>query len=304
MKPFRNVIFVCSIIFISLVIYTSCNKEVNNANAIPQGQQRVSIRLSDNPINFNAVFVDIQNVAVQVVPDSCARKYHDDEDHDGTDDQDEHGDSTSQDEDHPSHCSFWDTLNIHPGVYNLLDLANGTDTILANGFTASGKITKIRITLGDKNSVVIDSVSYPLDLFNDHHTITISVGGEDVDQVSTNDLQLWLDFDAARSIIRLWDNHFVLRPFLRLWLPAHTAAIKGYVLPDSAHSVVAAIFNGDTLVAFPRRDDGFFKIRGITTASTDVFINATANNYKDTTITGVQLKIGSVTDVGTIHLHQ
>ena len=304
MKSLSKSILAGTLIVISIIIYTSCKKEVNYSSSIPQGQQRVSIRLSDNPVNFDAVFVDIQSVAVQVVPDSCTNKYHDDEDHDGTDDQDENGNNNDQGEDHPSHCSFWDTLNIHPGVYNLLDLANGTDTLLANGFTASGKITKIRITLGDKNSVVIDSVSYPLDLFDNHHTITISVRGEDVDQISTNDLQLWLDFDAGRSIVRIWDNHFVLRPFLRVWLPANTAAIKGYVLPDSARSVVAAIFNGDTLVAFPRHDDGFFKIRGITTTSADVFINATANNYKDTTIKGVQLKMGSVTDVGTIHLHQ
>ncbi|HEY1869498.1 MAG TPA: hypothetical protein VGG71_00500, partial [Chitinophagaceae bacterium] len=85
MKSFRNLILACSVIFISLIIYTSCNKEVNSAAVVPKGQQRVSIRLSDNPVNFNAVFVDIQSVEVQVVPDSCANRYHDDEDHDGTD---------------------------------------------------------------------------------------------------------------------------------------------------------------------------------------------------------------------------
>ncbi|MFI5186333.1 MAG: hypothetical protein ACHQF0_06390, partial [Chitinophagales bacterium] len=104
-------------------------------------------------------------------------------------------------------------------------------------------------------------------------------------------------------IVRVRDNHFVLKPFLRVWLPAHTASVEGYVLPDSAQSVVAAIFNGDTLVAIPRHN-GFFKIRGITATSTDVFINATANNYQDSTITGVSLQVGKETDLGTVHLHQ
>jgi Domain of unknown function (DUF4382) len=292
MKHLRKLIPIFILVFIFILIYSSCRKEASTS--IPQGQQRVSIRLSDNPVNFSAVNVDIQSVAVQVIPDSCINRYHDDDNHDGDDDQDH---------DRKARCSYWDTLNIHPGVYNLLDLANGTDTILASGLTVSGKITKIRLILGDNNNVVIDSVSYPLTLWNNDHTVTIRLRGEDVDQISANDLQFWLDFDAGRSIVRIRDNQFVLRPFLRVWLPAHAATIEGHVLPDSAQSVVAAIFNGDTLVAFPR-DNGFFKIRGITATSADVFINATANNYQDTTITGVQLQIGHETDLGTIHLHQ
>jgi len=293
MKHFRNLISAFILIFVFIFVYTSCRKEAGS-NAIPQGQQKISIRLSDNAVNFGAVNVDIQSVAVQVIPDSCLNKYHDDFDHDGDDDHDHN---------RGARCSSWDTLNIRPGVYNLLDLANGTDTILASGLTVTGKITKIRLILGDNNSVVIDSVSYPLTLWNNDHVVTIALRGEDVDQIGTNDLQFWLDFDAGHSIVRVHDNHFMLRPFLRVWLPAHTGSVQGYVQPDSAQSVVAAIFNGDTLVAIPRHN-GFFKIRGITSTSTDVFINATANNYQDTTITGVQLQVGKTTDLGTIHLHQ
>ena len=295
MKHTRSLILVSSLAFCFLVFYTSCEKEANSSANIPQGQQRISIRLSDNPVNFDAVNVDIQSVAVQVISDSCLGRHHDDDDNDGEDDHDH---------DHDARCSVWDTLDIHPGVYNLLDLANGADTILANGFTVSGKISKIRLTLGDQNSVVIDNVSYPLTLWNNDPHVTIKVKGEDVDMISQNDLQFWLDFDAGRSIVRIRDNNFVLKPFLRVWLPAHTASISGHVQPDSAASVVAAIFNGDTLVAIPKHHDGFFKIRGITATSADVFINATANGYQDTTIAGVQLSVGKDTDVGTVQLHQ
>jgi hypothetical protein len=295
MKHSRSLILVPFLVFIFIIFYTSCQKEANISASIPQGQQRISIRLSDNPVNFDAVNVDIQSVEVQVIPDSCQGHHHDDEDDDGEDDHDH---------DHDARCSVWDTLDIHPGIYNLLDLANGTDTILANGFTVTGKISKIRLTLGDQNSVLIDSVSYPLTLWNDSHHITIKIKGEDVDMISPNDLQFWLDFDAGRSIVRIRDNNFVLRPFLRVWLPSHTASISGHVLPDSSASVVAAVFNGDTLVAIPKHYNGYFKIRGITAASADVFINATANGYKDTTIAGVQLSIGKDTDIGTVQLHQ
>ena len=302
MKHFRNLLFASVLIFIIIILYASCSKEVSTS--VPEGQQRVRIRLSDNPINFDAVFVDIQTVQVQVIPDSCRSRFTDDDDHDGDDDDHDDGDDDHDDGDHDSRCSVWDTLNIRPGIYNLLDLSNGADTILASGFTVAGKIVKIRLTLGDHNSVVIDGVSYPLTLWNNRHQVTISVRGEDVDNITPTDLQLWLDFDAGRSIVRISDNHFVLRPSLTLWVPAHTASIRGRVLPENAKSIVAAIFNGDTLVAIPGHDDGYFKIRGITSTKADVFINATANGYKDTTITSVQLTIGKETDIGTIHLHQ
>ena len=132
----------------------------------------------------------------------------------------------------------------------------------------------------------------------------ISVRGENVSQISPNDLQLWLDFDAGRSIVKIRDNRFVLKPYLRLFIPDHTASLKGIILPREAHPVVAAIVNTDTLIAIPDRESGRFKIRGITGTTADVFINATANGYKDTTITGIGLAIGRETDIGTIRLHQ
>jgi hypothetical protein len=309
MKRITSSLVIASTIIFTFLVYTSCQKEINNSGSTPPGQQHVQIRLSDNPIPFSAVNVDIQMVEVQVLPDSCKNRSGDDDDGD----DDHQGDNNDQGDDgehdggcsgQTSRCAVWDTLNVHPGVYNLLHLANGTDTILASGLTVAGTITKIRLTLGDHNSVVIDSVSYPLTLLNNVHHVTICVGGGDIDMVSPSNLQLWLDFDARRSIVRLDNNHFVLSPFLRLWLPDHTASISGRVLPGKAQAIVAAIFTGDTLVAIPRPDDGYFKIRGITSTTTDLFINATANNYRDTTITGISLTIGSNKDVGTIQLHQ
>ena len=38
------------------------------------------------------------------------------------------------------------------GVYNLLDLSNGADTLLATGLTLQGRINKIKLVLGNSNS--------------------------------------------------------------------------------------------------------------------------------------------------------
>jgi hypothetical protein len=274
---------------IPVVIFYSCKKEKSDSS-IPEGQQRVRIRLSDNPVNFDAVYVDIQKVIVQVIPDSCRGR----------------GDRNGNDcfDDDEIRCSVWDTLDIRPGVYNLLDLSNGADTLLATGLTLNGRINKIKLVLGTSNSVVIDSVSYPLTLWNNDHTVTIQVKGHDIVEITPDDLQIWLDFDAGASIVRISNNHFVLKPRLRIWVPAQTATIEGKVFPERAHAIVAAIVNGDTLVAIPNHDDGRFKIRGLIGTSADIFINATANGYQDTTIVNVPLHRGGETDIGTVQLHQ
>jgi hypothetical protein len=291
-----------ALLLLALITSTfSCRKEKDANTAVPEGQQRVSIRLSDGPVSFDAVNVDIQRVEVFVVPDSCQRNSNgsNDDDNDRSCHHDHHGD---RDRDNNG-CGSWDTLDIRTGVYNLLDLSNGADTLLATGFTVAGKVKKIRLTLGSDNSVVIDSVSYPLDLWNQFDRVTINVRGDDVDQVNPSDLQLWLDFDAGRSLVKLRNNHFVLKPFLRIWLPPQTATIKGKVVPGEASAVVSAISDGDTLVAIPR-NDGWFKIRGLRGSSADLLINATSNGYVDTTLNSISLEKGKETDIGTIQLHQ
>jgi hypothetical protein len=285
-----------SLLLITVLITFSCQKDAD-LNGVPEGQQRVRIRLSDNPVSFDAVNVDIQRVEILVKPDSCRGRDSDDDD---DDDNSCHHDHDGDDDHHDNGCAVWDTLDIRAGVYNLLDLTNGADTLLATGFTVAGKIKKIRLTLGSDNSVVVDSVSYPLTLWNTNNRVTINVRGEDIEEITPGDLQVWLDFDAGRSIVRINNNRFVLKPFLRIWLPALTASLKGKVLPEAAGAVISAISNGDTLVAIPA--DGRFKIRGLRGSTADILFNATANGYRDTTIRNVSLQHGRETDIGTIQL--
>jgi len=288
MKQLCRLLLASCLAFLIFVIPYSCQKNADNVS-VPKGQQRVKIFLTDGPVNFDAVYVDIQKVVVQVIPDSCRGR------------DDNHNDCY---DDNEYHCSVWDTLDIRPGVYNLLNLSNGTDTLLANGLTLQGRINKIKLVLGNTNSVVIDSVSYPLTLWDNQHTVTIQVKGADINEISPEDLQLWLDFDAGGSIVRVNNNHFVLKPKIKIFVPAQTASIKGKVLPEAAKAVVAAIADGDTLVAIPDHRSGWFKIRGLRGNTAQVFINATAGNYQDTTISGVTLQRGRETDIGTVRLHQ
>src|ERR1041384_2287308 len=99
MRHMPRICLYLGILLIPILIIISCKKEIADAK-IPEGQQRVRIRLSDNPVNFDAVYVDIQQVVVQVIPDSCRGRG--DHNHNDCYDDDEY------------RCSVWDTLDIRP----------------------------------------------------------------------------------------------------------------------------------------------------------------------------------------------
>ena len=51
----------------------------------------------------------------------------------------------------------WDQLAIQPAIYNLLDLTNGLDTLLAHVYLDEGsRINQVRLVLGPNNSVKTD----------------------------------------------------------------------------------------------------------------------------------------------------
>jgi hypothetical protein len=246
-----------------MLLLLGCKKE----NSSTSGKQKVSIFLTDNPVNFQAVNIDIQKVEVKIEVDSAGIERE-----------------------------FWETLSIRPGIYNLLNFRNGVDTLMAQGFITTGEIKKIRITLGKQNSVIIDSVSYPLTLKKPEVIIDI----DDIRQINPGEFKINIDFDASGSIIRLNNNQFELVPRIRTFDDDHDGRIEGRILPREAKAIVSVVTGGQTLIAIPDEDDGEFKIRGIKATTVDLIINATANGYRDTTIKNInisnkELKLATIT---------
>ncbi len=280
-------------------IFYACTKQGSSANNIPANQQKVSLYLTDGPGFFDSVFIDINTVTVIV--DTCQRDNigpfgddHGDDHHDG----DHHGDDNFD-----TACSISDTLNFNAGVYNLAGLRNGIDTILASGNIPKGRVRRIIVTLGPNNYLVKNGVKYPLNTFSDTDTrIVIKLFGDEFQTSSSNINDLWLDFDVERSIIRLWDGKFYLRPVIRIFAEERTATISGDVIPQDAFPVISVFSGQDTLYALPN-DDGRFMVRGLPTGTYSVFINS-SNGYSDTTINHVNVTVGTNTDIGTIELHK
>ena len=89
MKIIVKVLLAVTVLITFLLL--SCKKEVSTTN-----KQKVSIYLTDNPVNFQAVNINIQKVEVKVEVDS-GRIEHE----------------------------FWESLIIRPGIYNILNFRNG-----------------------------------------------------------------------------------------------------------------------------------------------------------------------------------
>jgi hypothetical protein len=294
MKTRMNPILFLPLACIAFIFFYSCQKEASNSgiNETPAGKTKLSVYLTDGPLDFQQVLVDIQRIEVKL--DTCRENDDDDDDHDGRGCDDDH-DSLQ------NHCEIWDTLDIRAGVYDLLTLRNGVDTLLASGFILNGKIERIKVTLGTNNSVMVDSVVHPLHLLGNQNFVYINIHREHLDSISSDNFRLFLDFDLSRSI-KIKDGDYWLKPVLKPFGRHSSGEIEGKVRPVHSHGMIKAYNATDTAFAMPE-DEGEFKIRGLKEGTYDLFIDG-INGYSDSTITNISVQRGRETELGTIVLHQ
>lgn len=290
MKTTYRLFFYCVLVLSVAALTFSCQKETNDNGNIPTGQTRYAVYLTDDPVSFDHVLVDIQKVEVKL--DTCRRNDDDDNNRHGCDDDHDSSDVN---------CNIWQTLDINAGVYDLLQLRNGVDTLLASGVALNGKIERIKITLGTNNSVVVDSITYPLQLINGQNFVYINIKKEHLDLVATNNLQFFLDFNLSKSI-RYFNGAYWLKPVIKPFGRHSSGEIEGKVRPVNSHGWIKAYNTTDTFYA-RSWNEGKFKIRGLRPGNYSVFIDGT-NGYRDTTINNVEVRRNDDTDMGTIELHQ
>jgi hypothetical protein len=274
----------------------SCNKS-NSSNSnpnIPKGKSQLSVYMMDGPVSYDSVLIDIRQIVVEV--DTATTQNTPDDSHQWDDDWWGWGRG-------PSNKSVvWDTLNITPGVYNLLALRNGTDTLLTSSLISSGKILKIRILLGSDNKVFVDSTTeFPLVVFGPTPFFTINVSRTDVANVTNNELKLWLDFNLNRSIF-FWSGTFYLNPFIVVFNDQMMAKLEGTVLPHGAGALVEAINGSDTLYAIPFWG-GQYQFRNVPTGTWSLTFKGD-NGYQDTTINNIVVDSMRVVQAPTVTLHK
>jgi hypothetical protein len=282
--------------FMVVLVFFACNKNnsANTNSSIPSGKSKVSVFMMDDPIPLTKVLIDIRQVVVEV--DTATGQNT--------------PDFPGQWDD--SYCGWhrginnksliWDTLSITPGVYDLLQLRNGTDTLLGSAVVTSGKILKIRITLGSDNTVFTDSTtSYPLEVFGPEPFFTINVQRQNVSSVTNNEFEMWLDFNLARSIF-FWNGEFLLKPNIIVFNDVVMAKIEGRVLPEGASPLVTAFNATDTLYAIPNWN-GAYLFRGVPSGTYSINFKGDGA-YQDTTINNIVVDSMKLVQVPTITLHK
>ena len=279
------------ILTVSLLI-TACQKQVTPGNNTTSAKQ-LSVYLTDDPCQYDSVFIDIRYVEVKI--DTSAEHMNDD--HYGDNDDDKN-------DDHQHHDQYgkWDTLTIRPGVYNVLRLRNGIDTLLASGNLPVGKIRKIRLTLGTNNSLVKAGVTYPLNLWpGTNNYVYLKIHNEDEDEVTAGHSAIWMDFNVCESI-RLTGGQYYLKPFLKPFSMQQFGRIEGKVFPHDALPFVKAFNATDSASAIPE-EEGEYKIRGLKEGAYTISFTG-SNGYRDTTISNIQVQRGRETHIPDITLRK
>ncbi|MFL5772343.1 MAG: DUF4382 domain-containing protein [Flavisolibacter sp.] len=257
------------------ILFVDCKKEASPGN---KGPVRAQIFLTDHPTPiFDSVFIDIQKLEVKFE------------------------DSTLQN-------SGWVTLTIQPGVYNILRFRNGLDTLFAGGNLPSNNIRKLRMTLGNQNSVVKNAISFPLRINSNDMQVVANLSDSNFDIASPGQLFFWIDFDAGNSIRTDNsgpgnNNGFILKPHIRIFTKSKSGRIEGRVLPIAADAIVMAIRGTDTTMAIPDDHDGEYKIVGLNAGTYSLFIDG-QNGYIDTLINNIVVRNGEDAHVPSVTLHQ
>lgn len=242
-----------------IVQMTSCDKDTTDDKQVAH----VSVRMTDAPANYDAVMVDVQGVEIT-----------------------SNGGGTV-------------TLSTTAKVYNLLELSNGVNTLIATGDLDAGTVSQIRLVLGTNNSVKVDGVVYPLS------TPSAMQSGLKLQVNQTFEAgveySILLDFDASQSIVLSGNNEYQLKPVIRTIDTAISGSIKGSITPIAGNVLITATSNGVTYTSVTAAN-GSFLIAGLPIGTYDITITP-ALPLLPITITGKTVVVGASTDLGITILH-
>ena len=162
-------------IFLALVIFTFFTA------CKKPGYGGLTVSLKDGPANYEEINVEIESVEIYM--------------------------------DGPTKRG-WHRLNTNKGIYNILLFQNTSALIASNNVMPAGRTSQMRFTFGKNNSIKENGIYYPLqprsrpgEKFSVIIPATFGVS-------SNNMLNILVDMDAERSVLKTGKNSFVLAPVL------------------------------------------------------------------------------------------
>lgn len=243
------------------LVWLGCSKDTPNS--------RLEVAITDSPGNYEEVNIDIQRVEVH-----------------------------RSEGDQPS---GWMALDINEGVYDILKLTNGLDTLLGVVELPSGRISQIRLILGSNNTLKVSGEVKPLSTPSSQQSgLKLKVHADLAGGIT---YRITLDFDAARSIVAKGSGGYSLKPVIRALTEATTGAIIGVVAPVAASPAVFAINGADTVATAYADSQGRFVLRAVPAGTYKVTFEPRAG-YLPQEKPNVSVAVGNVTDLGLIQILQ
>jgi hypothetical protein len=193
----------------------------------------------------------------------------------------------------------WETLKDETVTYDLMELRNGVFAVLAAGDVPAGHYTQVRLHIGEGTNVVVDGVAHPLFVPSGMQTGYKLVGEFDVP--AGGDVEITLDFDAARSIVLTGEGDYILKPTARVIVGDQAGRIVGRLLPEGAEAEVLAMQGTEILQSTEAGPDGRFVLAALPAGDYSVAIHP-SEGYRDTTLTEVAVTSGATTDLGDVEL--
>lgn len=138
----------------------------------------VQFFLIDSPTDFDSVNIHIKKIEANVVSDSVR----------------------------------WIPLQTKDTVANLFHFQDSLTLMIAQDIVPLGMLKQIRFILGNDNTVVVNGVSYPLQLSSDVSSELMIQVGKKLNEVFNGFI---LDFDASQSIVAE-NGEYRLQPVVRL----------------------------------------------------------------------------------------
>ena len=250
----------------SLLLF-SCQKNDSNSST----KARLQVYLMDAPGDYQAVYIDIKDVLINVTGDTV---------------------------------NGWRSLQgVHAGSYDLLKLVNDDDTLLADAEIPSGRIHQMRLVLGTENYVKIEGTTQLIKLETpsaQQSGLKLNIQQDIIDGIL---YKIVLDFDAAKSIVKTGNNKYILKPVIRTILNAVGGSIKGVVMPNSFQTAVYAVNGIDTVATtFTALNGGYF-IKGLPAATYSLYYKPMDITYKDSVRTNISVLFNMVKTIDTTFLH-
>lgn len=254
---FRNF----GILLLTIIGLGSCSDDNGNGQT---GTARLSVKLVDDPGDYEAVFVDVQDVVI---------KYN------GNDDEVSIGE-------------------INAGVYDLLELTGGVSVLLVDDEIPAGTVSQIRLVLGDNNSIVVDGETFPLSTPSAQQSgLKLQINETLEDGIF---YEFILDFDVDKSIVAQGNGGYSLKPVIRATTVAETGSIAGSVSPAEIQTLVTAD-NGLISISSYTNAEGNYVLSGVPEGTYELTFTVDSGlNLPPIVLSDVVVTIGNVTTVETV----